>query len=131
MAPRGRKRKAQQPAAAEAPDPGGTGPRVVIEHCAALRGAVAHLAVDINPRQPRRNSFEVSLVKEDGSSDGGQLPAPVLSPMLQLCREQPPLDSPSSPRIPLPTPFSPLHPSFPPVSHFTFLYPSFPLLIPQ
>uniref|UniRef100_A0A672TMK9 Selenoprotein H n=1 Tax=Strigops habroptila TaxID=2489341 RepID=A0A672TMK9_STRHB len=83
MAPRGRKRGAQQPAAAEAPEqadaprkrgrgqsegsPEGTGPRVVIEHCAALRGAVAHLTVDINPRQPRRNSFEVSLVKEDGS----------------------------------------------------------------
>ncbi|XP_035753809.1 thioredoxin-related transmembrane protein 2 [Egretta garzetta] len=33
----------------------------------ALRGARAHLPVDINPRQPRRNSFEVSLVKEDGS----------------------------------------------------------------
>lgn len=35
----------------------------------ALRGAVASLAVEINPRQPRRNSFEVSLVKEDGSSE--------------------------------------------------------------
>ncbi|NXX10723.1 SELH protein, partial [Podargus strigoides] len=34
----------------------------------ALRGAVAHLPVDINPQQPRRNSFEVSLVKEDGST---------------------------------------------------------------
>ncbi|NXR09147.1 SELH protein, partial [Semnornis frantzii] len=34
----------------------------------ALRGAVPHLPVEINPRQPRRNSFEVSLVKEDGSS---------------------------------------------------------------
>ncbi|NXI63185.1 SELH protein, partial [Anseranas semipalmata] len=34
----------------------------------ALRGAVAHLAVDINPQTPRRNSFEVSLVKEDGSA---------------------------------------------------------------
>ncbi|NWR60277.1 SELH protein, partial [Bucorvus abyssinicus] len=34
----------------------------------ALRGAVAHLPVEINPRQPRRNSFEVSLVKEDGST---------------------------------------------------------------
>lgn len=34
----------------------------------ALRGAVASLAVEINPRQPRRNSFEVSLVKEDGST---------------------------------------------------------------
>lgn len=34
----------------------------------ALRGAMAHLPVDINPRPPRRNSFEVSLVKEDGSS---------------------------------------------------------------
>ncbi|NXF40430.1 SELH protein, partial [Nyctibius bracteatus] len=34
----------------------------------ALRGAMAHLPVDINPRQPRRNSFEVSLVKEDGST---------------------------------------------------------------
>lgn len=49
MAPRGRKRGAQQPAAAEAPEqadtprkrgrgqsegsPEGTGPRVVIEHC--------------------------------------------------------------------------------------------------
>ncbi|KAK2525309.1 hypothetical protein Q9233_009020 [Columba guinea] len=29
---------------------------------------MAHLPVDINPRQPRRNSFEVSLVKEDGST---------------------------------------------------------------
>lgn len=37
----------------------------------ALRGAMAHLPVDINPRQPRRNSFEVSLVKEDGSSECG------------------------------------------------------------
>lgn len=35
----------------------------------ALRGAAAHLPVDINPRPPRRNSFEVSLVKEDGSSE--------------------------------------------------------------
>uniref|UniRef100_A0A8C0VGK0 Selenoprotein H n=1 Tax=Cyanistes caeruleus TaxID=156563 RepID=A0A8C0VGK0_CYACU len=35
---------------------------------AALRGAMAHLPVDINPRPPRRNSFEVSLVKEDGST---------------------------------------------------------------
>ncbi|NXS58193.1 SELH protein, partial [Brachypteracias leptosomus] len=34
----------------------------------ALRGAVSHLPVEINPRQPRRNSFEVSLVKEDGST---------------------------------------------------------------
>ncbi|NXX40606.1 SELH protein, partial [Tricholaema leucomelas] len=34
----------------------------------ALRRAVAHLPVEINPRQPRRNSFEVSLVKEDGST---------------------------------------------------------------
>ncbi|NXP05442.1 SELH protein, partial [Thinocorus orbignyianus] len=34
----------------------------------ALRGAAAHLPVDINPRPPRRNSFEVSLVKEDGST---------------------------------------------------------------
>ncbi|NXP44188.1 SELH protein, partial [Heliornis fulica] len=34
----------------------------------ALRGAVANLPVEINPRQPRRNSFEVSLVKEDGST---------------------------------------------------------------
>lgn len=35
----------------------------------ALREAVADLAVDINPEKPRRNSFEVSLVKEDGSSE--------------------------------------------------------------
>ncbi|NWQ81663.1 SELH protein, partial [Columbina picui] len=35
---------------------------------AALRGAVPHLPVDINPRQPRRSSFEVSLLKEDGST---------------------------------------------------------------
>lgn len=35
----------------------------------ALREAVANLAVDINPEKPRRNSFEVSLVKEDGSSE--------------------------------------------------------------
>lgn len=34
----------------------------------ALREAVANLAVDINPEKPRRNSFEVSLVKEDGST---------------------------------------------------------------
>ncbi|NWZ20564.1 SELH protein, partial [Asarcornis scutulata] len=34
----------------------------------ALREAVADLAVDINPEKPRRNSFEVSLVKEDGST---------------------------------------------------------------
>ncbi|NWH74950.1 SELH protein, partial [Piaya cayana] len=34
----------------------------------ALREAAAQLPVEINPRQPRRNSFEVSLVKEDGSS---------------------------------------------------------------
>uniref|UniRef100_A0A8C8AZA9 Selenoprotein H n=1 Tax=Otus sunia TaxID=257818 RepID=A0A8C8AZA9_9STRI len=78
MAPRGRKRGTQQqPPATEAPEPAGapqkraraqgngspegTGPR-------ALRGAMAHLPVDINPRQPRRNSFEVSLVKEDGST---------------------------------------------------------------
>ncbi|GAB0189521.1 selenoprotein H [Grus japonensis] len=63
MAPRGRKRGARQPPAAEAPEqagapqkrarsqaegsPGGTGPRIVIEHW---------------------NSFEVSLVKEDGST---------------------------------------------------------------
>uniref|UniRef100_A0A8B9NB78 Selenoprotein H n=1 Tax=Accipiter nisus TaxID=211598 RepID=A0A8B9NB78_9AVES len=83
MAPRRRKRGAQQPAAAEAPEeagapqkraraegessPGGTGPRAAAVS-AALRGAMAHLPVDINPRQPRRNSFEVSLVKEDGST---------------------------------------------------------------
>uniref|UniRef100_A0A8B9BM04 Selenoprotein H n=1 Tax=Anser brachyrhynchus TaxID=132585 RepID=A0A8B9BM04_9AVES len=83
MAPRGRKRRA--PAAAgqggEGPErlraraeggPGGGGARVVIEHwwavSEALREAVANLAVDINPEKPRRNSFEVSLVKEDGST---------------------------------------------------------------
>lgn len=50
----------------------------------ALREAVADLAVDINPEKPRRNSFEVSLVKEDGSSEcprpggwgGGSPPQP-------------------------------------------------------
>lgn len=63
----------------------------------ALRGAVAHLPVEINPRQPRRNSFEVSLVKEDGSSEcggragrrGGRSAAaltrrPALSPAVEL-----------------------------------------------
>ncbi|NWI67189.1 SELH protein, partial [Todus mexicanus] len=34
----------------------------------ALREAVSQLPVEINPRQPRRSSFEVSLVKEDGST---------------------------------------------------------------
>uniref|UniRef100_A0A803XZF8 Selenoprotein H n=1 Tax=Meleagris gallopavo TaxID=9103 RepID=A0A803XZF8_MELGA len=83
MAPGGRKRAKRRPAEPEAQadppekrprgkaegSPGDTGgPRVVIEHCEALRGAVAALAVEINPRQPRRNSFEVSLVKEDGST---------------------------------------------------------------
>uniref|UniRef100_A0A7M4EN52 Selenoprotein H n=2 Tax=Longirostres TaxID=1298654 RepID=A0A7M4EN52_CROPO len=33
----------------------------------ALRHAVDNLTVEINPEKPRRNSFEVSLVKEDGS----------------------------------------------------------------
>uniref|UniRef100_A0A8U8BD16 Uncharacterized protein n=1 Tax=Geospiza parvula TaxID=87175 RepID=A0A8U8BD16_GEOPR len=70
MAPRGKKRGAQQPAAAEAPEKAGApvvrGPGV--PPGAALRGAMAQLPVDINPRPPRRNSFEVSLVKEDGST---------------------------------------------------------------
>lgn len=51
---------------------------------AALRGAMAQLPVDINPRPPRRNSFEVSLVKEDGSSKcwagGGRGSPPPLIP---------------------------------------------------
>uniref|UniRef100_A0A8C3HU81 Selenoprotein H n=1 Tax=Chrysemys picta bellii TaxID=8478 RepID=A0A8C3HU81_CHRPI len=32
----------------------------------ALRRTVANVVVEINPETPRRNSFEVSLVKEDG-----------------------------------------------------------------
>uniref|UniRef100_A0A8C2U417 Selenoprotein H n=1 Tax=Coturnix japonica TaxID=93934 RepID=A0A8C2U417_COTJA len=90
MAPRGRKRGVRRPAQpGNEADPAekrprtdaqgdtdgaagdAVGPRVVIEHCEALRGAVSALAVEINPRQPRRNSFEVSLVKEDGSSEYG------------------------------------------------------------
>ncbi|KAH1172113.1 hypothetical protein KIL84_007731 [Mauremys mutica] len=34
----------------------------------ALRRTVANVVVEINPETPRRNSFEVSLVKEDGST---------------------------------------------------------------
>uniref|UniRef100_A0A8C8REU6 Selenoprotein H n=1 Tax=Pelusios castaneus TaxID=367368 RepID=A0A8C8REU6_9SAUR len=34
----------------------------------ALRHAVADVVVELNPQPPRRNSFEVSLVKEDGST---------------------------------------------------------------
>lgn len=61
---------------------------------AALRGAMAHLPVDINPRQPRRNSFEVSLVKEDGSSEcqgmGGRRRGGARAPLTR-----PPLPSPA------------------------------------
>ncbi|NXU49158.1 SELH protein, partial [Turnix velox] len=34
----------------------------------ALRGAAPDLPVLINPRTPRRSSFEVSLVRADGSA---------------------------------------------------------------
>ncbi|CAM4573014.1 unnamed protein product [Caretta caretta] len=96
MAPKGRKRKAKEPEAKAVnsedvkPNGGantlpkrlrgegsqGPGPRVVIEHWVyrrnadavsqALRRTIANVVVEINPKTPRRNSFEVSLVKEDG-----------------------------------------------------------------
>uniref|UniRef100_A0A669PMR1 Selenoprotein H n=1 Tax=Phasianus colchicus TaxID=9054 RepID=A0A669PMR1_PHACC len=63
MAPGGRKRAKRRPAEPETQaDPPEKRPR------GKVSAAVAALAVEINPRQPRRNSFEVSLVKEDGST---------------------------------------------------------------
>ncbi|EMP27663.1 Selenoprotein H [Chelonia mydas] len=93
MAPKGRKRKAKEPEAKAVNSEDvktnggantlpkrlrgegsqGPGPRVVIEHwrnadavSQALRRTIANVVVVINPETPRRNSFEVSLVKEDG-----------------------------------------------------------------
>uniref|UniRef100_A0A8C4U170 Selenoprotein H n=1 Tax=Falco tinnunculus TaxID=100819 RepID=A0A8C4U170_FALTI len=68
MASRGRKRGARQPPAEALEQAAAPQKRLRGALAEALRGAVAHLPVDINPRQPRRNSFEVSLVKEDGST---------------------------------------------------------------
>uniref|UniRef100_A0A8D0HC68 Selenoprotein H n=1 Tax=Sphenodon punctatus TaxID=8508 RepID=A0A8D0HC68_SPHPU len=71
MAPKGRKRKAQLPEVkTETPDDAevnsvyGRNADAVSE---VLRHAFTDLTVEINPEKPRRNSFEVSLLKEDGS----------------------------------------------------------------
>ncbi|KAJ6652603.1 hypothetical protein lerEdw1_011255 [Lerista edwardsae] len=50
----------------------GSGPHVIIEHCAdtisqALHQAFSDIVLQINPEKPRRNSFEVVLLKEDGT----------------------------------------------------------------
>ncbi|KAB0351242.1 hypothetical protein FD754_016099 [Muntiacus muntjak] len=77
MASRGRKRKAEAALAAAAEkrekpvggqDGGVEGPSVVIEHCQALRLQAPELAVKVNPARPRRGSFEVTLLRADGSS---------------------------------------------------------------
>uniref|UniRef100_A0AC11BL11 Uncharacterized protein n=1 Tax=Ovis aries TaxID=9940 RepID=A0AC11BL11_SHEEP len=90
MASRGRKRKAEAALAAAAEKrekPAGSregevaGPSVVIEHCTsrvygrnaaalsqALRLQAPELAVKVNPSRPRRGSFEVTLLRADGSS---------------------------------------------------------------
>uniref|UniRef100_A0A5F8HLQ7 Selenoprotein H n=1 Tax=Monodelphis domestica TaxID=13616 RepID=A0A5F8HLQ7_MONDO len=89
MAPRGRKRKADVAAAALTEKPeklaqggeeGAGEARVVIEHCQsrvyarhaeavgqALRLARPGLPVLLNPAKPRRSSFEVTLLRPDGS----------------------------------------------------------------
>ncbi|KAJ7344182.1 hypothetical protein JRQ81_000132 [Phrynocephalus forsythii] len=77
MAPKGRKRKADPPHGAEGSraekppkkpkEMEGSGPRVVIEHCQALQETFPNILVEMNPKKPRRNSFEVVLLKEDGT----------------------------------------------------------------
>ncbi|KAF5927425.1 hypothetical protein HPG69_019025 [Diceros bicornis minor] len=75
MASRGRKRKAEAAVTAaekrEKLAGGGKGVEeatVVIEHCQALRLEAPELPVKVNPAKPRRGSFEVTLVRPDGSS---------------------------------------------------------------
>uniref|UniRef100_A0A8C6WDT1 Selenoprotein H n=1 Tax=Nannospalax galili TaxID=1026970 RepID=A0A8C6WDT1_NANGA len=76
MAPRGRKRQAEATPGArvdkrEKPMNGGDaaeGPAVVIEHCQALQLEAPELLVKMNPSKPRRGSFEVTLLRPDGSS---------------------------------------------------------------
>ncbi|EHH56218.1 Selenoprotein H [Macaca fascicularis] len=76
MAPRGRKRKAEAAmvAAAEKQErlansgEGMEETTVVIEHCQALRLEAPELPVKVNPTKPRRGSFEVTLLRPDGSS---------------------------------------------------------------
>uniref|UniRef100_G3QGP1 Selenoprotein H n=1 Tax=Gorilla gorilla gorilla TaxID=9595 RepID=G3QGP1_GORGO len=89
MAPRGRKRKAEAAVVAVAEKReklanGGEGMEeatVVIEHCTsrvygrnaaalsqALRLEAPELPVKVNPTKPRRGSFEVTLLRPDGSS---------------------------------------------------------------
>uniref|UniRef100_A0A2K6TXF4 Selenoprotein H n=1 Tax=Saimiri boliviensis boliviensis TaxID=39432 RepID=A0A2K6TXF4_SAIBB len=69
MASRGRKRKAE--AAVVKLANGGEGVEeatIVIEHCQALRLEAPELPVKVNPAKPRRGSFEVTLLRPDGSS---------------------------------------------------------------
>uniref|UniRef100_A0A8C9PJR6 Selenoprotein H n=1 Tax=Spermophilus dauricus TaxID=99837 RepID=A0A8C9PJR6_SPEDA len=88
MAPRGRKRKAEAAAVStsEKREKLGNGKEqveeaVVIEHCTsrvygrnaaalsqALRLEAPELPVKVNPSKPRRGSFEVTLLRRDGSS---------------------------------------------------------------
>uniref|UniRef100_A0A5F5PHP1 Selenoprotein H n=1 Tax=Equus caballus TaxID=9796 RepID=A0A5F5PHP1_HORSE len=88
MASRGRKRKAEAAVAVaekrEKLTSGGKGVEevtVVIEHCTsrvygrnaaalsqALRLEAPELPVKVNPAKPRRGSFEVTLLRPDGSS---------------------------------------------------------------
>lgn len=55
----------------------------------ALRRTIANVVVEINPETPRRNSFEVSLVKEDGRSKCWSFCTAVLSQgaMIEAARE--------------------------------------------
>ncbi|TKC46135.1 hypothetical protein EI555_005458, partial [Monodon monoceros] len=76
MASRGRKRKAEAALAAAAEkrekpassQKGVEEASVVIEHCQALRLEAPELPVKVNPTKPRRGSFEVTLLRPDGSS---------------------------------------------------------------
>uniref|UniRef100_A0A8C5L0E3 Selenoprotein H n=1 Tax=Jaculus jaculus TaxID=51337 RepID=A0A8C5L0E3_JACJA len=82
MAPRGRKRKVEAALGAnsEKREKLAEGAVVVIEHCTsrvygrhaaavsqALRGEAPELAVRVNPSRPRRGSFEVTLLRPDGT----------------------------------------------------------------
>uniref|UniRef100_A0A8C0WVW6 Selenoprotein H n=1 Tax=Castor canadensis TaxID=51338 RepID=A0A8C0WVW6_CASCN len=83
MAPRGKKRKAEAGviATADKKEKLANGAVVVIEHCTsrvygrnaaavsqALRQEAPELPVKVNPSKPRRGSFEVTLLRPDGSS---------------------------------------------------------------
>uniref|UniRef100_A0A8C6S1P8 Selenoprotein H n=1 Tax=Nannospalax galili TaxID=1026970 RepID=A0A8C6S1P8_NANGA len=83
MAPRGRKRQAEATPGARVDkrEKPAEGPAVVIEHCTsrvygrnaaalsqALQLEAPELLVKMNPSKPRRGSFEVTLLRPDGSS---------------------------------------------------------------